>query len=271
VLLTWNARVRVAPGVAAAWRSPGHGFGPVLAAGRPPAAAIFDPQTFFDVPGTAYLYGTVGCDRPTSHGVLLRAQPGRRRFGAPVVVAPAPAKSLSLSVAGGGAGVAAWLRQSCSTTEDLNGPVAARTVRGGTLGPVQRLGEPGVVSTAPMAVADPSGAATAGWLAFPPARANGVATISDAGADGVFGPGFAPADGFVPAAADGGGDRLLTFPTILANQAAVAVLPAGARDAARAPIVSSSRVDTAVAAPVGRGAAAVWLAGRRLSVSTWRP
>jgi hypothetical protein len=63
VLLTWVAHTRNAPGVATAWRKPGHRFGADGAVSRAKSAMMGDPTPVFDSSGAAHVYGTVSCGR----------------------------------------------------------------------------------------------------------------------------------------------------------------------------------------------------------------
>ncbi|HEV8152185.1 MAG TPA: hypothetical protein VGP78_04590 [Solirubrobacteraceae bacterium] len=75
VVLTYNARVAAAPGVAAAWRSRGHRFGAIQAVPTG-HGYLLDPTLAYDPAGRAFLTGTQGCDSRQSSAVLFTGRPG---------------------------------------------------------------------------------------------------------------------------------------------------------------------------------------------------
>jgi hypothetical protein len=276
VALTYNAGVRAAPGVAAAWRLHARAFGPVQSIPTGPRyrGYLMEPTLAFDRGGTGYLAGIRDCDRGTSSGVLYRAPSRTRRFGAAQTVARAPAKSLRMVVTGRGSAVFTWLGQSCSTTEDLTGPPLAASLRGGVVSaPVALAPERGMELTA---AGTPGGGAAISWLAFPSDAPTGVIRTAVVGSDGTAGPPAAPADGWVPIAADASGDQLLRQVRVsdMSGIGPLAVRPAVVGSLLQpAPIRAAGFPwsSGASAAPDGSALAALSVSGRRLVAAVWRP
>ena len=131
VLLTFNAGNQQTPGMAAAWRRPGHGFGRVqdLNTGPRGRGYFYDAQTQFDGDGRAYVSGTRDCNTGHSAGVLLTAEPGATRFTSARIVAPTPASDLHFAVTGSGRGALVWRNANCITSAGYGAPWTRRPSR----------------------------------------------------------------------------------------------------------------------------------------------
>jgi hypothetical protein len=234
VVLTYNAGVKAAPGVAAAWRSRGHRFGSVRAVPTD-RGYLMAPSLLVDRRGVAHLAGTAGCDRGGSTGRLYTATSRTRRFGRGRTIAPAPAKDVRLSLTGPGTGLVAWRRANCSTTEDLPGAPAAAVLRADAPGATVALGaDPATDLT--LAGRDVS------WAAQPLTSPVALLQTTTVGEDGTAAPATSPPGGWVPVAADALGDAVL-------RQAPVA--GAGAVNAVAARAAGSDRLEPAAVQAAG--------------------
>lgn len=208
VALTFNAAVRAAPGVGAAWRSRGHAFGRVQSVATGRRAYLFEPSLAFDPSGRAYLTGIARCDdEQRSAGALFTTTAGGRRFGAQRIVTPEGSTHLRFVVTGRGAGVALWLDAGCSTSEDLSGPVQAAVMRSGRVGAPMTLTT--VSSTAPVLSVAPGGAGDASWTAFTPSAGDGEVLASRIAADGTASTAATPVNGLAAAVGDAHGDQVV--------------------------------------------------------------
>lgn len=239
------------PGVTLAWRAPGHGFGSPATVPEAPEGAA--PS--FDAGGTAYLHSSCS-------GRILLAAPRSRRFARTLTVAHGAVRDLSLGLSGAGEGFVSWIPTACSAdaaSGPLPGPVLARSLRAGALGPLQAVSA-GAVAQDSESVAVPGGSVV-GWLA-------GALLSAPVPVNASFGPAPALPAGAAPLAADGGGDVVFGRPRAAFSTLSVAVAPAGGGG-----LVSSAAQFAAVAAaPFGRGAAIAWQEGRGpIRLSVWRP
>ena len=275
VALTYNADVATAPGVSAAWRTPGHPFGraQVLTTAMRSRGYLTDPTLAFDPAGTAYLAGTLDCDRAAGRGVIYTATTRTRRFVTGRTIAPAPANSLRLAVTGSGIAIVTWLAQTCNTSEDLTGPPMAAALRHGAITPPTALtqdqaGLPTVTGAA-------GGAASASFLSYPAGAPNGMVATTRIGADGKAQPVVAPVDGWVPVVTDIGGDQLVRQVTTPETSplAPIAARPAGNGPLEPAPVLAAGWPWSAgaVAASSGRALAVLSVAGRRFVATIWHP
>jgi hypothetical protein len=264
--LAWNSHTSSLPGMAVAWRSPGHAFGAPRAV---PGGTLSEPTLQFDSAGTAYLAGTALCDDESqSHGVLLSAPAATRRFGAARTIAPRPATEVSFAVTGPARGVAAWVGAGCSTSEILSGPVRGAFVT------AHAAGAPVTLDAAPggsVRLISAPGGADAVWLGSPAVT---VRTARAAAAASVFGPTQTlAAGGLMALAGDAGGDQLLQPVSGGPSQAAV-VRPAGSQALDAAPITAPGTwTPTWIAAGTltGRSLLAATEAAGPLRVATWHP
>jgi hypothetical protein len=278
VLATWRAHTKHAPGVAAAWRKPGHRFGPESAVR---SAMMSDPTTLFDSGGAAHIYGTVSCGHAIhTCATMLSTAPRRHRFGTPLLIAPAPAEYPVVSF---GAPDRALITWEAGNYEDLEPSFAApyaRLMTGGSLGAPVAL-QPGSadIASAVNAVAANEGGGTVSWSAMGPSypsSAHAMLTVGDA--SGRFSAPSASPVGLMPMLRDGVGDMLLKLgwaggPAGI-PPSPVVMQPAGGGAMQPSPMPlppSASLAGIVTTQPVGTGAAAAWIAGARLTISTWRP
>ncbi len=288
VLLTWNAGSAV--GVKAAWRSPGHGFGPATVINRSKQAALLFPTPVFDRGGAAHVYGTVGCDGRSSRGVMLSTLPHSHRFQAPVVVAPAPAENPVISFSAPGRALAAWQHEQCSTLEAGPGAPYARVMLHGSWGAAHAL-DPRTTAYYVTPVAAGEGGGSVGWVGeadLPGARPGLM--LATAGPGGAFSAPSTPADGLVPVTRDGAGDLVLqdllldlelsqgsTASGAAAPASPVALQPftgAALEPSPLSPFAQTSlSTFTTAQPPFGRGAALAWTSGvlGQVAIATWRP
>jgi hypothetical protein len=301
VALVYDAGVRAAPGMAVAWRRPGHRFGRIAAV--PGGLQLSQPTLAFDRGGRAFLAGTAGCDAAVAganRGVLATAPAGTERFGQPRAITPAGVTELRFVVTGAGRGLAAWLGAGCSTSELLPGPVDAAAVGLRGTGPVTVVlpeagvaasGETGILASNLQIVGAPGGsdltwdengtAADGALVQDAPASA-GVGVDGTATAPQARGP-------WTPLAADAAGDQVVQT-TAVANAGgtgAVGAQPAGpsgvepsALIGVESPIAgqgedyetvaggsTTGRALIAASGPIGIGAAQA----APLTVATWLP
>ncbi|HUB73782.1 MAG TPA: hypothetical protein VL979_07075 [Solirubrobacteraceae bacterium] len=285
VLLTWRAHTRNAPGVAAAWRNPGRGFGQESAVSRATSAMMVDPTPLFDSGGGAHVYGTVSCGRAIATcATMVSAAAGSHRFGAPLLIAPAPAELPVVSFSAPGRALIAWEAGDYEALEPYFAVPHARVMNGGSLSTPVAL-QPGSASiTSPVnAVAANEGGGTVSWSALTlpyPGSARTMLAVGDA--MGQFSPPSVPPVGLMPRLRDGVGDMLLTIgpagpagapPSPVAMQpagaGAVQPSPAPLPPAMATPLASLAGIATTE--PVGAGAAVAWVAAAKLEISTWQP
>ncbi len=282
------SRTGKAPGVAAAWRSPGQPFGPYAAVSRSAGAMMIDPMTVFDGGSAAHVYGTVGCGRLISTcATMVSTGPRSRRFGAPLVIAPAPAEFPVVSFSAPGRALIAWEAADFEGLEPSFAAPYARVMIGGALSaPVSLQAGPGSVLGRVTAVAATTAGGTVAWTqgATPPFSSPAHTMLVTGDASGRFSAPSVSPTGMAPALRDGIGDVLLTLggpgfpaPGAPGDGAAppsspVTMQPAGGGPAQPSPVPMSSAPFAAVATtqPLGAGAAAAWVTGGRLLVSTWR-
>jgi hypothetical protein len=201
VALVYNAGIRAASGMAVAWRRPGHAFGSIAAV---PGGQLSEPTLAFDVSGRAFLAGTALCDNESqSHGVVLTAPASSHRFGQPRAITPHPATEVRFALTGAGRGIAAWLGGGCSTSELLGGSVSVRRVGTTTTGPVKPVAP---AANALQVVAAPRGVD----LTFTSyAASTDALLLARVNTDGATQAPQAPADGWMPIAADAAGNQVL--------------------------------------------------------------
>ncbi len=281
VLATWRAHTKHAPGVAAAWRKPGHRFGPENAVSRAKSAMMSDPRTLFDSGGAAHIYGTVSCGRVIrTCATMLSTAPRRHRFGAPLLIAPAPAEYPVVSFSAPGRALIAWEAGDYQDLEPSFAAPFARVMTGGSLSAPIAL-QPGSASIASAvnAVAANESGGTVSWSAMGPSfpsSARAIVTIGDA--SGRFSPPSVSPLGLMSMLRDGVGDTLLKLgwaggPAGI-PPSPVMMQPAdgGAMQPSPMPLPpSASLAEIVTTQPVGAGAAAAWVAGAKLTISTWRP
>jgi hypothetical protein len=275
VLLTWRAHTRNAPGVAAAWRKPGHRFGPERAVSRAKRAVMADPTPLFDSGGAAHVYGTVSCGRLIhTCATMLSTAPRGHRFGAPLLIAPAPAELPVVSFSAPGRELIAWEAGDYEDLEPYFAAPYARVMTGGSLSPPVAL-QSVSVGSAVNAVAANGGGGIVSWAETPyPSPARAMLVVGDA--RGHFpAPSVSPV-GLTPMLRDGAGDMLLRlgsaggpagFPP-----SPVAMQPSGGGAVQPSPMPPSAALAGVVTTqPVGAGAALAWIAGAKLQISTWQP
>jgi hypothetical protein len=290
------AHTRNAPGVAAAWRKPGHRFGPDGAVSRAKSAMMIDPTPLFDSGGAARVYGTVSCGRGIrTCATMVSTAPGSHRFGAPLLIAHASAEFPVVSFSAPGRALIAWEAGGYENLEPYFAAPYARVMTGGSLSAPVAL-QPGSVSiVSPVnAVAANGGGGTVSWSVTTPPYPSSARTMLAVGdASGHFSaPSVSPV-GLMPALRDGVGDMLLTLgrigPYAQPGGAAsgpagnppspVAMQPAGGGTVQSSPMPLpptmlmplASLAGVATTQPVGAGAAVAWVAGAKLEISTWRP
>jgi hypothetical protein len=296
VLLTWVAHTKNAPGVAAAWRKPGHPFGPDSAVSRAKSAMMGDPTPLFDSGGGAHIYGTVSCGGGIrTCATMASTAPRSHRFGAPLLIAPAPAEFPVVSFSAPGRALIAWEAGDYESLEPYFAAPCARVMIGESLSAPVAL-QPGSVSiVSPVnAVAANGGGGTVSWSdTSPPSPTSARTMLAVSDASGHFSaPSVSPV-GLMPALRDGAGDMLLTLgligpyappggaPTGPAGTppSPVAMQPAGGGAVQSSPMPLpptmlmplASLAGVATTQPVGAGAAVAWVAGAKLEVSTWQP
>jgi hypothetical protein len=290
VLLTWVAHTKNAPGVAAAWRKPGHRFGLDGAVSRAESATMEDPKPLFDSSGAAHVYGTVSCGRGSrTCATMVSAAPHSHRFDAPLLIAPAPAEFPVVSFSAPGRALIAWEAGDFEDLEPYFAAPYARVMTGGSLSAPMAL-QPGSLDTISgvNAVAANEGGGTVSWSAMPlpyPSSARTMLAIGDA--SGNFSPPSVSPSGLMPELRDGVGDMLLTrgrigpyaapegTPTGPAENppSPIAMQPAGGGPVQPSPPLMplASLVGVATTQPLGAGAAVAWVTGATLETSTWRP
>ncbi len=296
MLLTWVAHTSSAPGVATAWREPGHRFGPAGAASRAKSAMMGDPTPVFDSSGAAHVYGTVSCGRGIrTCATMLSTVPRSHRFGAPLLIAPAPAEFPVVSFSAPGRVLIAWEAGDYEALEPYFAAPYARVMTDGSLSAPAGL-QPGSASiSSPVnAVVANEGGGIVSWSATPPPYASPTRTMLAVGdASGHFSPPSVSPSGLMPALRDGVGDMLLTLgpiglsappggaPTGPAEtpSSPVAIQPAGGSPVQPSPMPLvpttlmplASLAGVATTQPLGAGAAVAWVAGATLETSTWQP
>jgi hypothetical protein len=266
VALAYNAGVRAAPGMAAAWRRSGHGFGPI---GAVPGGQLSEPTLVFDAAGTAFLAGTASCNNESqSHGVVLTAPARTHRFGRPLTITGRPVTEVRFLVTGTGRGLAAWLRAGCSTTELLGGPVGAARVR------TSGAAKPVVVSAQQGNGLQLTGGATGVDLTWSNAifTPSGIGLILAHGTtNAVFEAPHAPTGGWIPIAADAAGDQVLQTATANGRPPlALAARPAGSATTKSSPLRGPAWW-TAAGSQTGRTLIAATSITGTLRVATWTP
>jgi hypothetical protein len=271
VALTFNAAVRAAPGVGAAWRRPGRAFGRVQSVRTGRRRYLQEPTLAFDPAGRAYLAGIARCDdEQRSAGVLFVATRGARRFGAQRTITPAPANHLRFVVSGSGTGIAAWLRAGCSTSEDLSGAPQAALVRGASAGSPLLLDDR--AGTGLTLSGAPGRGAEAAWTQYAPEAADGRVVVSRVAGEGAHSAPDVPVGGWAAVAAGRAGDQVVERLRPVSSGPPEAV---GARPAARGGVEPAPFGDpgffTVAAAPSGRALAAAVAARAFVRVSVWRP
>lgn len=269
VVLSYVAGVRAAPGVAVAWRRPGHRFGAPDGVGR---LRIFDPVPAFDPAGRTYLSGITDCDNESaSRGVVRVTAPGGRRFGPVVTVAAAPATELRLQVTGSGRASAAWVGAGCSTTELLAGAIRVATLRGGAVAgggvAYASAGRALVLSGAP------AGAAELSFTAFPATALGGAVLAARLDAVGAIGPAAPPADGWTALAADRAGDQVVAQrrPEGSGPPLALGAREAGGDAVVPAPLAGPAWFAYAGSTTGGRALAAASAVAGTMRIATWTP
>ncbi len=270
VALTFNAATRRAPGVGIAWRAPGHRFGIVGAIEGTGHGALQDPTLTFDPRGRGYLAGIAGCGSGASTGVLFRAAAVRRPFTGPRTIASAPATHLRLVVTSSGRAVTAWLGASCSTGEDLDGLVLARTLRDGLLSDPALLD--GLPSRELVLAGTSGGAAQASWTHDAPGLPDGAVVGSRIAADGLATSPVPAADGWTAVASTRRGSRVVErlLPSGFGPPQAVGARAVDGGPVDAAPLTGPARFAVAAAAS-GTALAAASPADDALQVSVWRP
>lgn len=274
VVLTYNAGVRAAPGVGAAWRDASGRFGALQAvAGR---KVLMEPVLRADAAGRILLAGTRDCDRSSSAGVVHTATARGRRFGTARIVAPAPARRMQLVLDGHGTPVASWLSGMCSTTEDLAGTPRAAVLRGTSPTAPVRLDAAAGIN---LVLAGAARGAEASWTTYPADRPGPLLLAARIAADGSAAPAAPPADAWVPVASDGAGDQLVRKADSLDTAVdALGARAAGATAITAAPFSAVGFPWTATGAGAGDGRALAAFAPSdvgasrpSLRVAVWRP
>lgn len=280
VLLTWVAHTKNAPGVAAVWRKPGHRFGPESAVSRAKSAMMSDPASLFDSGGAAHVYGTVRCGRVIhTCATMVSTAPRSHRFGSPLLIAPAPAEFPVVSFSAPGRALIAWEAGDFEELEPSFAAPFARVMSGKSLSAPVAL-EPGSVSaTSEVNAVAASQGGTVSWSAMQAPQSSSVRALLAVGdAGGHFAaPSVSPV-GLMPVLRDGAGDVLLKLgwiggPAGLPSSP-VAMQPASGGAAQPSPMPlppSASLAGVVTTEPLGTGAAAAWVAGAKLQISTWRP
>ncbi len=267
--LTFNAAIAAAPGVGVAWRSPGHRFGDVRAVAGTAHDALRDPVLTYEPNGRLDLAGIARCGSAASTGVLYTAAPGRRRLTGPRTVTGPPATHLRFVVTRSGRSVMAWLGAGCSTSEDLNGLVLARTLRDGVLSDPTLVD--GLSSRELVLAATSGGAAEASWTHYPAGAPDGVVVASRIAPDGLASmPAPAP-DGWTAVASTRRGTRVVArvAPFGFGPPQAVGARTSDGGAVAVAPLPGPARFAVA-AAPSGSALAAASPGADALRVSVWR-
>ncbi|HST33467.1 MAG TPA: hypothetical protein VLJ80_08100 [Solirubrobacteraceae bacterium] len=282
MLATWRAHTKRAPGVAAAWRKPGHRFGPETAVSRAKSATMTDPTSLFDSSGAAHIYGTVGCGRLIrSCATMVSTAPHSHRFGTPLLIAPAPAEFPVVSFSAPGRALIVWEAGDYQDLEPSFAAPYARVMTSGSLSPPAAL-QPGSADTATSsvnAVAANDGGGTLSWSARPrtyPGPGHTMLAVGDT--SGHFAAPSVSPDGLMPVLRDGVGDVLLKLGWIGGSgglpPSPLAMQPAGGGVVQSSPMPlppSASLAAVVTTQPVGAGAAAAWVAGAKLEISTWQP
>jgi hypothetical protein len=265
VALVYDAGIRLAPGMAVAWRRPGHSFGPIAAV---PGGPLSEPTLAFDASGRAFLAGTALCDNESqSHGVVLTAPAWSHRFGRPRTITPHPATEVRFALTGTGEGIAAWLGGGCSTSELLGGPVGARRVTTTGTGTLETLA-PAYANDLEM-VAAPGGVELT-WTGY-----NGSAVallVAHVDADGSASAPQMPADGWMPIAADAAGDQLLQTAVAQNFGPSRALAARAANSTAIEPSpLTGPGYWTAAGSPTGLTLIAAATLQGALQIATWTP
>ncbi len=281
VLLAWVAHTKNAPGVAAAWRDPGHRFGPESAVSRAGSAMVDEPSLLFDSGGAAHIYGTVSCGRAIrTCATMLSTAPHSHRFGAPLLIAPAPAELPVVSFSAPGHALIAWEAGDYEELEPYFAAPYARVMTGGSLSAPVAL-QPGSADLAsPVnAVAANGGGGTVSWSTMPPTYPSSPQTMLTVGdSSGHFSAPSASPIGLMPMLRDGTGDMLLKLggsdgPAAV-PPSPVAMQPAGGGAIQPSPMPLAplaSLAGIATTQPLGPGAIVAWVAGAELEISTWQP
>jgi len=281
VLLTWVAHTKNAPGVAAAWRKPGHRFGPESAVSRVNSAMMSEATSLFDSGGAAHIYGTVSCGRLIrTCATMLSSAPRSHRFGAPLLIAPAPAELPVVSFSAPGQALIAWEAGDYEALEPYFAAPYARVMTGGSLSAPVALqpGSPDIASSVNAVAAD-GGGGTVSWSALPQTYPSSPQTMLAVGdTSGHFSAPSVSANGMMPTLRDGVGDMLLKLgwsggpAGIPPSPIAVQPSSGGMPQSSPMPLPPSASLTGVVTAePVGAGAAVAWVAGAKLEISTWQP
>jgi hypothetical protein len=269
VALTFNAAIAAAPGVGVAWRSRGHGFGEIRPVAGTAHDALQDPVLTFEPDGRLDLAGIARCGGAQSIGVLHTAAPGGRRLSGPRTLTGPPATHLRFVVTSSGRAVAAWVGAGCSTAEDLNGLVLARTLRDGA------LSEPALVDGLPsrdLVLAGTSGgAAEASWTHYPAGLPDGAVVTSRIAPDGLASMPVPAADGWTAVASTRRATRVVerVLPSGFGSPQAVGARAFDGGPVDVAPLPGPARFAVA-AAPSGTALAAASPGAGALRVSVWR-
>jgi hypothetical protein len=266
VALTFNAGVRAAPGVGAAWRTSGRPFGRVASVPTGRHRYLLEPALAFDASGRAHLAGTA----PDSRGVLFTATTRARRFAGPRTIAPAPASHVRYVLAGPGRALTAWVAAGASTTEDLSGAIRTARVTDEAVGPPVAVNA--LPSTGLTLSGAPSGGGELAFTQFGPGFPAGEAVVARIGPDGAVSAAGAPADGWAAVTADRAGDQLVApaRPALSGPPGVIAARPAIGGTVETAPLGGPAYFATA-SAPDGAALAAARPTRRALRVAVWRP
>jgi hypothetical protein len=265
VALVYDAGVRVAPGMAVAWRRPGHAFGLIAAV---PGGQLSEPTLTFDATGRAFLAGTALCDNESqSHGVVLTAPASSQRFGRPRTITPHPATEVRFAVTGTGRGIAAWLGAGCSTSELLGGPVSSRRVTTTTSGTLHALAPP-YANDLEMVAA--RGGVDLTWTGERGATVQ--LFLAHENTDGTTNAPQVPADGWMPIAADAAGDQVLQTAVAqnFGSSRAVAARAADSTNVDPSPLTGPGYW-TAAGSPTGRTLIVAATLQGALRIATWAP
>jgi hypothetical protein len=278
VLLSWVANTKDAPGIAAAWRKPGHRFGPESAVSRAKSAMMGEATSLFDSGGAAHIYGTIGCGPVIGTcATMLSTAPRSHRFAAPLLIAPAPAELPVVSFSAPGRALIAWEAGDYEELEPSFAAPYARVMTGGSLSaPVALQPVPANTVSAVNAVAANGGGGISSWSETPPPYPSSARTMLAVGdASGHFSPPSVSPVGLMPIVRDGVGDMLLKLGRVGGPAGVppspVAMQPAGGGAAQPSPVPlppSASLVGAVAAQPVGAGAAVAWVAGAKLEVAS---
>ena len=216
------------------------------------------------------LAGTRRCDA-ASRAVLYRATAAERRHPDAWLIGKAPVTSVALGITGKGSAALGWLAVACGGENRL-GPPTGTTVDGSKVAAARSLDASGAtdmtVAGGDLSWANPPSSAPPSGAVLTTRLAPGAPAAEP----------HAPAGGWVPVVADGGGDRLVrqVHPASAVNDP-VGALSAGGSSVTPAPLSLSGWPWNAgaAAAAYGRGLALLTVSppggAPALVTAAWRP